>query len=182
MLFEQKAFLELDCSISVADVLTLIVEVFLAIYVARVLESGIQESRTEKDFYIKELENVSEIFSNLEKDLSQLTLSFDNVVSDIGRSTRILNRFWKNISAYEKHFEKNNQTSYNNIVDSIKRVSALLTDAKEWELIEGVNPIIIKKRKIYLNKTVLAIIENQIGAVKDAVFEMKMLVNRRQAI
>ena len=58
VLFEHWSILTLDLSISVTDVLTLVVEVGLALFVASVLERGLQNKRVEKDFYLKELDDI----------------------------------------------------------------------------------------------------------------------------
>lgn len=178
VLFENKAFLSLDLSISVTDVLTLIVEVLLALFVASVLERGMQNKRVEKDFYLKELDDIQEIFSDLEKICAkQNVLSFDVTVENLSRSKRTLNRLWKLKEEYGKAFVVKNQKAYVSTLSTIKVVDKYLTDAKALEQVPLANPITISNRRIYLNSTARPIIEDSISQAKIELFKMKVLIN-----
>lgn len=178
VLFEHWSILTLDLSISVTDVLTLVVEVGLALFVASVLERGLQNKRVEKDFYLKELDDILGIFSDLEQLCArQNVLSFDVTVETLSRSKRILNRLWKLKEEYEKAFAQKNQKVYNSTLTSIKDIDKKLTDAKILEGEPNVTPIKISNGKIYLNGSVRPIIEESISQAKKDLFKMKVLIN-----
>lgn len=178
LIFQNKAFLTLDCSISIAEVLTLIVEIFLAIFVANVIERSLQNKRVEKDFYLKELDDVLEILSELEKLCAeQNVLSFDVTVERLSRSRRILSRLWKLKNEYEKAFVSRYNDDYVTILATIKDIDSKLTDSKTLQGMPKVIPIKISKGKIYLNATVRPTIEDSISQTKANIFKMKILIN-----
>lgn len=178
VLFEHWSILTLDLSISVTDVLTLVVEVGLALFVANVLERGLQNKRVEKDFYLKELDDILIIFSELERLCAQQSvLSLDVTVESLSRSKRILNRLWKLKEEYETSFARQNQKVYNTVLASIKDVDKKLTDAKALNGEPKVTPIKISNGKIYLNSSVRPIIEESISQAKKDLFKMKVLIN-----
>lgn len=178
LIFQNKAFLTLDLSISIADVLTLIVEIFLAIFVANVIERSLQNKRVEKDFYLKELDDVLEILSELEKLCAeQNILSFDVTVERLSRSRRNLNRLWKLKNEYDKNFASKCQGEFNTILSAIKDVDSKLTDSKSFQGLPKVTPVKISKGKIFLNATVRPMIEDSISQTKANIFKMKILIN-----
>lgn len=180
LIFQNKAFLTLDLSISIADVLTLIVEIFLAIFVANVIERSLQNKRVEKDFYLKELDDVLEILSELEKLCAeQNILSFDVTVERLSRSRRNLNRLWKLKNEYDKNFASKCQGEFNTILSAIKDVDSKLTDSKSFQGLPKVTPVKISKGKIFLNATVRPIIEDSISQAKASIFKMKILINSK---
>lgn len=180
LIFQNKAFLTLDLSISIADVLTLIVEIFLAIFVANVIERSLQNKRVEKDFYLKELDDVLEILSELEKLCAeQNILSFDVTVERLSRSRRNLNRLWKLKNEYDKNFASKCQGEFNTILSAIKDVDSKLTDSKSFQGLPKATPVKISKGKIFLNATVRPIIEDSISQAKASIFKMKILINSK---
>lgn len=181
ILFENLAVFSLDLSVSVADVLTIIVEVLLAVFITKVLEKSIQESRVEKDFFISDLSRVEDIFTEIDKACSAANniLSFSFIVDSSSRAKRILNKCWKLLELYDEGFTKRNKTNYESVIQSIKEVDKRLTEPMFYEYQKGFHPIKIVKRKIYLNDTIKTDIEDAISQVKSNVFKLKVLINKK---
>lgn len=178
VIFEDYAFLTLDMSISTSDVIAIVVDVGLALFIVNVLEKSAQNSRVEKDFYLKELDDVLNIFSEMEQLAAKQTiLSFDVTVEALSRSRRVLNRFWRLKIEHNPIFSSKAKGQYNLILKSIKQVDTYLTDTKAFEKIENTDPVKITNGKIYLNKSVRPSIEDSISAVKKDIFVMKLLIN-----
>lgn len=178
IIFEDYAFLTLDMSIGTSEVIAIVVDVVLALFIVNVLEKSAQNSRVEKDFYLKELDDVLSIFSEMEQlAAKQIDISFDVIVEALSRSRRVLNRFWKLKIEHNPIFSARAKKQYNLILKSIKQVDTYLTDTKAFEKIENTDPVKITNGKIYLNKSVRPSIEDSISAVKKDIFVMKLLIN-----
>ena len=175
VIFEDYAFLTLDMSISTSDVIAIVVDVGLALFIVNVLEKSAQNTRVEKDFYLKELDDVLSIFSEMEQLAAKQTiLSFDVTVEALSRSRRVLNRFWRLKIEHNPIFSSKAKGQYNLILKSIKQVDTYLTDTKAFEKIENTDHVKITNGKIYLNRPS---IEDSISAVKKDIFVMKLLIN-----
>ena len=181
LLFKDWALLSLDLSISIADVLAIIIEILLAVFITKVLENSIQESRVEKDFFISDLSRVEEIFTDLDKSCSGTnnTLSLNAIVCDISRAKRILNKCWQLLELYDKSFSAKNQKDYDAVIQSIKDVDSRLTDSTFYIEKDGFSPVKIDRGKIYLNGTVKSDIENSLSLVKSNVFKLKVAINKK---
>lgn len=178
ILFENSAILTLDLSTNVSDVLALVVNVILALYIAWVVERGIQNRRVEKDFYIKEIDIAESIFSDLEQEcIGNDTLLLDKTVQKLSRSRRILFRVWKLKTEADKSFLRENQEKYNELLLKIKEVDKSLTDTGHFNSDSSVTPIKITRGKITLNSSIRPAIEDAIGHVRTQLFQMKVLIN-----
>lgn len=181
LLFEDWSFFSIDRSISVADVLSILVDVALAVFIARVIDKSIQESRVEKDFFISDLSRVEEIFTELDKTCSSsnTTISFSFVVESISRAKRILNKCWKLLGLYDEAFTKGKKDIYDSVIQSIREVDQRLTEPNFYDSKKGFEPVKIVRRKIYLNSTVKADIEDSISQVKSNIFQLKVAINKK---
>ena len=149
---EAWVFFELDWSVEVMDIITLITEVGLAIFVAIIIEKSIQDTRIEKDFYIKEIDNVADLLSEIEKSSTRNNiLSLFEVNYTIGRSRKLLQSMWKSLQTRKANYCKNHATELTTLLTTIKGLSSRLTDTKYYKGQMGIEPISITNGKIYLN-------------------------------
>lgn len=168
----------LDWSISIADILTIIVELFLACFIARLIEKGIQDQRVEKDFFIKELGDTQQCLSELERNCSQTyPLSFHVTVYEVEKAKKNLQRIWNIMAVRDKSFHDKYNKDFEITVSLIKELNSQLTDSNFFNSYKGCNPVKITKGLIYLNHSVQPEIGKTFGKIKDSIFDWKIRIN-----
>lgn len=178
-MFENWVFFNLDSSISIADVLAIIVDILLALIIAVFIEKSLQDSRIEKDFLIKEIDNASEILTDLEKICAnETTLSLSKTIYDISRARKILLAVWKTLEELKPDYCNKHKENKTAILTGLKILNSWLTDVKSYETKTGIEPIKINKGHIYLNGTVKPEIDNCIADIKDRLLRLKISINK----
>ena len=168
----------LDWSISLPDVLAIVVELFLACYIARLIEKGIQDQRVEKDFFINELSDTQQTLSELERSCSGTTnLSLYVTVYEVEKARKNLQRIWGIMSVRNKVFHKKNNNDFEKLVILVKMLNSQLTDSNFFTSDQGYEPVKITKGHIYLNRTVQPEIGKTFGKIKDSLFDWKIRIN-----
>lgn len=168
----------LDRSISLSDVLSIVVELFLACYIARLIEKGIQDQRVEKDFFINELSDTQQTLSELERNCSGTTnLSLYVTVYEVEKARRNLQRIWGIMSVRNKEFHKKHNKDFEKLVILVKKLNSQLTDSNYFTSYQGCEPVKITKGHIYLNRTVQPEIGKTFGKIKDSLFDWKIRIN-----
>lgn len=168
----------LDWSISISDILAILVEIGIAIIIAWLVEKGMQNQRVEKDFFISELDDAQCFFSELEKDCSRLsTLSFQQTIFQIEKTRKDLMKMWETIEIRNKRFHDKKNNDFDGLIKTIKVVNSQLSDSNYFKEYDGCKPIIIKKGDIHLNNTVVTMITDTLDSIKDCIFRMKLAIN-----
>ena len=168
----------LDWTISLSDVLTIIVEIGLAIIIALLVEKGMQNQRVEKDFFISELDNIQSSFSDLAKDCYRLKpLSLNQTVYQIEKPRKDLIKMWDTLGVRNKLFHDNKQAEFDTLLSNIKQLNSQLSDSKFFKELDGYKPVCITRGVIHLNSTVLQTIDETFGTIKDCIFKMKIAIN-----
>ena len=175
---EDIAPFTLDWAISIPDVLTIIVELFLACYIARLIEKGVQDQRVEKDFFIQELSTTQDSLIELERSCSRTTsLSLNLTIYEVEKIKRNLIRIWKIMATRNKSFHDKNNSDYQKLLASIKILNTQLTDSSYFNSINGISPIKIVRGVIHLNHTVIPEISKSFTSIKDSIFSWKIRIN-----
>lgn len=168
----------LDWSISLSDVLAIVVDLFLACYIARLIEKGIQDQRVEKDFFIKELSETQQTLSELERNCSGTTnLSLYVTVYEVEKARKNLQRIWGIMNVRNKAFHKKHNKDFEELIVLVKKLNSQLTDSNFFISYQGCEPIKITKGHIYLNRTVQPEIGKTFGKIKDCLFDWKIKIN-----
>lgn len=176
--FESYALFTLDWSIGVADVFAVLIELFLAIFIVKVIENSAQNQRVEKDFYISELNEVQQALSTIEKTCSSSgPLSFTQTVYDLEKSKKSLLGMWKIMGERNHGFRTAKNEDFKIIVEKIRLLNSQLTDTNFFNVVNGFEPVKITRGHIYLNKTVSSEIDKTFTEIKDLIFNMKISVN-----
>ena len=177
-LLEAWAFFELDNSLNVSDVLSIVIECFLAVFIVRSLGKRDEESRVEKDFYIQEYDKAQDIMNTLEKTCATHTnLSLLEINYSLNRCRKIIVRTWKQISELHPDFEKRNKSKQNELQSCLNTLNRRLTDTRYYNSIKNVVPLKITRGKVYLNASIKPGIDDEISEMKKKLLEMKILVN-----
>lgn len=168
----------LDWSISVSDVLAIIIELFLACYIARLIEKGVQDQRVEKDFFINELSDTQQALTELERSCSRTTpLSLYVTVYEVEKAKKNLLRIWSIMEVRNKAFYNKHKSEFEKLVTLVKELNSQLTDSSYFNNVDGCNPVKITKGLIHLNHTVQPAIGKTFNKIKDSLFDWKIKIN-----
>lgn len=172
------ALFTLDWSIEVADVFAILIELFLAIFIVKIIEHSAQNQRVEKDFYISELNEVQQALTELEKTCSYPgPLSFTQIVYEIEKAKKSLLGMWTIMGERNLGFQTKKNEDFKEIIEKIRLLNRQLTDTNFFSIEKGYEPVKITKGHIYLNKTVCPEIDKTFTIIKDKIFNMKISVN-----
>lgn len=176
---EAWAFFDLDSSLNVSDVVGIIVDALLAVFIVRSIGKRDEENRVEKEFYIQEYDKAQDIVNNIEKSCStQDVLSLDEINYSLSRCRKIIVKLWKQIVELHPDFEKQNVGNQTSLQNSLNNLNRRLMDTRFYTSFAGMTPLKLSKGKIYLNKTIKPDIDNEISELKNLILKMKILVNK----
>ena len=179
LVYDNWTLFVLDWKISTADILSVVVNVFLAIIVANIIEKSIQDSRIEKDFFIKEIDTISDTLSDLDQICSRETvLSFNTTVYEISRCRKMLLRVWKTLEEFKPGYAKHHKSDKTELLGAMKDLTSQLTDVKSYDGCTGIQPIRINKGHIFLNAAVKPQIDKRIADIKDKLLKLKININK----
>lgn len=168
----------LDWSISLSEILAILVEIGLAIFIALLVEKGMQNQRVEKDFFISELDEAQHTFSDLAKDCSRIVpLSLNQTVYQVEKPKKDLLKMWETMEIRNKSFHDKKKTEFDNLITYIKTLNSQLSDSTYFKEADGYKPVNITKSVIHLNGTVTKVIDETFGNIKESIFKMKIAIN-----
>ena len=168
----------LDWSISLSDVLTILVDIALAIVLAILIEKGMQNQRVEKDFFITELDEIQQSFTELGKSCSRLVpLSLNQTVYQVEKPRKDLLKLWETMEVRNKSFHSKKKDEFDELIKTIKKLNSQLSDSNYFSSSKGYNPVKITRGTIHLNGSVTEEIDKSFGEIKDAIFKMKIAIN-----
>ena len=178
-IFESWAFFELDNSMNVSDVLGILVECALAVFIVRAITKKDEEKRVEKEFFISEYDKAQEVISELEKECAtQNVLSLDVTTYNLSRCRKTVVKIWMKIGELYPDFKKKNEEKQTSLLAKIKSLDSKLTDTKSYKGMRGIDALKIKNRKVYINGTIKPLIDDDISELKLMLLDMKLCVNK----
>lgn len=178
-IFESWAFFELDNSMNVSDVLGILVECALAVFIVRSITKKDEEKRVEKEFFISEYDKAQEVISELEKECAtQNVLSLDVTTYNLSRCRKTVVKIWMKIGELYPGFIKKNEVRQTSLLAKIKSLDSKLTDTKIYKGMKGIDALKIKNRKVYINGTIKPLIDDDISELKLMLLDMKLCVNK----
>ena len=177
--FESWAFFELDNSMNVSDVLGILVECALAVFIVRAITKKDEERRVEKEFFIGEYDKAQEVITELEKECAtQNVLSLDVTTYNLSRCRKTVVKVWMKIGELYPNFKKKNEETQTSLLAQIKSLDSKLTDTKSYNGVKGIEPLKITNRKVYLNGTIKPLIDDDISELKLMLLDMKLYINK----
>lgn len=176
--FENVSPFTLDWSVSLSDVFAILVEIGLAIVIALLVEKGMQNQRVEKDFFISELNEAQQAFSELAKDCSRLVpLSLNQTVYQVEKPKKDLLKMWDTMGIRNQSFYAKKKPEFDTLLTNIKLLNSQLSDSKFFKIEDGYKPVNITKGVIHLNNTVTKPIDETLSNIKGCIFKMKIAIN-----
>ena len=168
----------LDWTISLSDILSILVEISLAVVLALLIEKGMQNQRVEKDFFITELNDAQQSLSEIERSCARLVpLSLQQTVFQIEKPRKDLTKMWEIMKERNKTFHDKKNSDFEVLVRNLKKLNSQLSDSKFFKTEEGYKPVSITRGVIHLNNSITNDLDTTFGAIKDEIFKMKIAIN-----
>lgn len=165
-------YFELSKEISVIDALSLFVTTGCAIYIARILEKDLQNDRTEKDIYIKMMEQIEGSLVEIQRTIEeQPPASFFRIVNLYSRSRKRKSALIKQLSKNRRKFNKLDIDNFD------KDVSKKFMDLKPLLTSTDGDDVKVQNNEVqYSSKQVISI-NTVITDINDIMFEAKLDIN-----
>lgn len=168
----------LDWTISLSDVLSILVEISLAVVLAMLIEKWMQNQRVEKDFFITELNDAQQSLSEIERSCARLIpLSLQQTVFQIEKPRKDLTKMWKIMKERNKSFHDKKNSEFEVLVKNLKKLNSQLSDSKFFKAEDGYKPVSITRGVIHLNSSITNELDTTFGEIKDEIFKMKIAIN-----
>lgn len=156
------------------DLITLIITIFLAVYVATSLERRVQDDRIEKELHIEQIGQIERLLSDVETFLRTDNIRYNDIISRISKI-----RIKKNsisIALQECMPEqcaamKEKTDSITQTIDALKR---LLTDTS----VESSDDVVMKDGLLTYSTTRISDINNAICSLENDLYRLKIILNR----
>ena len=168
-LLESWCWLTLSNEVNVFDAITLVVSAGLAIYVARTIEKGVQDKRSEKDIFCNKIEDLDRKLEKIEQMISNDGFSYKTLVA----TYQVLYKAYKRL---EKPLIQTNP----NASAKSKEIVGKLTSFKR--LATYTNPhhddnVIIENDKVTYSQVRHSILFRDIEDIRDELFNLTISVN-----
>ena len=172
---ENIAFFTYSHEISLIDVISLIVTVFMAWYVSRILEKSIQDKRTEKDLILSKIDEVDQAINSLILlNSSESTVSYVKVVHILTKSRKWSVRFWNIIDQKYKGLSNKEKDNYTSMLNKMREANILCTYTPPTGVDENI--LIVDGEITYSNARKYEI-DIKLESIRDDLIDFKMKVN-----
>lgn len=165
-------YFELSKEISVIDAVSLFVTTGCAIYIARILEKDLQNSRTEKDIYIKMMEQIEGSLVEIQRMIeAQSPVMYVQIVNLYSRSRKRKIGLIKHLSKNEDKFKGVDVKGFDKLISKkFAELKPLLTDTGSSDVqVRSDNVQYSSKRAIRINTI--------ITDINDVLFSAKLSIN-----
>lgn len=169
-------YFELSKEISIIDALTLIVTVGLGLYIAKVLESEVQNDRIEKDLYLSKISEIEEHLSTLEHLIEGDNISYLQITNQLHLCNIKRNLIFNNIKSITNNkLQSELVAKEKTLKRRNRRLRNLLTNSpREGEIN---NNILIEDNIIIYSPERIIEILSESNSIKDELFRVKIIVN-----
>lgn len=160
--------------IEIFDIITLIITVVLAIYVANSLERRVQDDRIEKELHIEQINQIERLLNEIEDITRGDNIQYNNIISRISKIRIKKNNVFKAMEECLPEYDSSLKERTGNITQTIEFLKRLLTDTSV-----GSNPDVVMKDGI-LTYSISRIseINNAICGLENELYRLKIILNR----
>lgn len=177
-LLESVAPYRLTNEINLTDLLSIIIEIVIAVFIVSYVTRSLENNRVEKDHFINVLSQINDLISELEEQCSkQNSLSLHNVTYILDRVRKKYNKLRNNLEQYHKSFYDKNKSDFDDFFSLITILNSQLTDSETFRR-DNFEPIKIVRNVIHLNNSVKPAIDKTFDSLKNRIFEIKLRINR----
>ena len=160
--------------IELFDLISLIVTILLAIYVAISLERRVQDDRVEKELHIEQINQIEQIINELESILRSDDIQYQDIISRISKirikKNNIVNAI-KDCLPELSAIIKDRTDSITRSIDSLKR---LLTETS----VDNNTDVVMVNGILTYSSNRISDISNSIYALENELYRLKIIINR----
>lgn len=172
-------YFEVDRSIDISNVFTLLLTVWLAILVTTVLEKQTSNNRVEKDIIISRVADVYSIVSSLQSEFSVGKIHVSEVSSSIKRINTAVQAIYKISTKCRIEINSELKSNFKICLSDLRDISTNTPVVTTEQLSSKDLPIEIKDSIIYYNRDRISQIEVKFEQLKDYLLELQIDINRR---
>lgn len=160
---------QISIEINPIDIITMIVTIFLALYLAEVVEKRKQDDRVEKDLLINRIENIEHELSQSSKILNSKLILYDTLVAN-NKNVFIALQFVKDFIQ---------SSSYSDVLIHVRKLSELFIDFhKNSTKIDGVEAK-VEKNILNFSTNKSKELKKQITHINKCLFDLIIEVNKK---
>lgn len=179
LLLKNFSLYHLSWDISTTEILSITIDVIMAVVIGYILTQRMGNRRVEKDYFINELANINDIIVALENIYSHTDkMQLIEINYAIGKSRKNLNSLWNNLMLSYKNYNKSHKPSYDKIFNNIRILNQQLTDSTYFNNKDNYTPLYIFENEVVLNNTIRPVIDITFNEIRDSIFKMKLEINR----
>ncbi len=156
------------------DLVSLIVTIFLAIYVATSLERRVQDDRIEKELHIEQIGQIEHLLSEIESILRTESIQYNNIISRISKIRIKKNSIFNALQECLPEQDASLKDKTSNITQTIDALRRLLTDTS----VDSSNDVVMKDGLLTYSPTRISDINNAICTLENELYRLKIVLNR----
>lgn len=160
--------------IELFDLVSLLVTIILAIYVATSLERRVQDDRIEKELHIEQINQIEQILNELENILREEKIQYANVISRISKIRIKKNNIVNAIKECLPELSSAIKDKTDTITQSIDSLKRLLTDTS----VDNNTDVVMKDGILTYSFNRISDINNSICALENELYRLKIIINR----
>lgn len=160
--------------IELFDLISLIVTVILAIYVATSLERRVQDDRIEKELHIEQINKIEQSLREIEDILRGENIQYNDVISRISKIRIKKNNIFSALQECLPEHNSSIKEKVNSITQTIDSLKRLLTDTS----VDSGPDVVMKDGILTYSLTRVSDINNAICGLENDLYRLKIILNR----
>lgn len=166
--------ISISWKIELFDIISLIVTIILAIYVANSLERRVQDDRIEKELHIEQINQIEKILNEIEDILRGESIKYNNIISRISKIRIKKNNVFSSMQECLPEYEASFKERTDNITQMIDQLKRLLTDTS----VDGSPDVVMKDEILTYSIARISDINKAICGLENELYRLKITLNR----
>lgn len=163
-------------TIELIDIITIIVTIFLAIYITGALERRVQDDRIEKELHIALIERLEKSLTEIEDEIKSENIKYKYIVSTVSKFRIKKNNLKKSLEDTFPQSSKILSSEIDNISILIESLKRLLTES-------SIDPnenkeAVVSDNIVTYSPSRLTSIDKKINELENKLFRLKIQLNR----
>lgn len=163
-------------TIELIDIITIIVTIFLAIYITGALERRVQDDRIEKELHIALIEKLEKSLTEIEDEIKSENIKYKYIVSTVAKFRIKKNNLKKSLEDTFPQSSKILNSEIDNISILIESLKRLLTES-------SIDPnenkeAIVSDNIVTYSPSRLTSIDKKLNELENKLFRLKIQLNR----
>lgn len=166
--------ISISWKVELIDIISLVVTILLAIYVATSLESRVQDDRVEKELHIEQIRQIEQLICEIENLLRSDSIKYNEVISRISKIRIKKNNVFGALQECLPDKGSSFKDRIDNITQTIDSLKRLLTDTS----VDSKTDVVMKNGILTYSSTRTSDINNAICVLENELYRLKISLNR----